>query len=238
MTAERNDTESEDYEREDLNREVLSVQIKDRLLQWIMEGELPPGSRIVETRIARRLGVSQAPVREALRDLASVGIVQVEPYRGAFVRRPSPDELAEAMTLRGELEALGARWAVERITDEDLVELRRLIDAMDRAAAAHDTHAHALHNTTFHQRIMEASGNRSLLWVWSLLEPMARTYYTAAVSGADLGWLGRRHLAIVEALESRDPEKVAEVMRAHAKEAEESILSHFANERDEEGAVS
>src|SRR5690606_4325709 len=189
MTAERNDTESEDYEREDLNREVLSVQIKDRLLQWIMEGELPPGSRIVETRIARRLGVSQAPVREALRDLASVGIVQVEPYRGAFVRRPSPDELAEAMPLRGELAALGARWAVERITDEDLVELRRLIDAMDRAAAAHDTHAHALHNTTFHQRIMEASGNRSLLWVWSLLEPMARTYYTAAVSGADLGWL-------------------------------------------------
>ena len=74
MTAERNDTESEDYEREDLNREVLSVQIKDRLLQWIMEGELPPGSRIVETRIARRLGVSQAPVREALR-VASVGIV-------------------------------------------------------------------------------------------------------------------------------------------------------------------
>src|SRR5690606_4610195 len=126
-------------------------------------------------------------------DLASVGIVQVEPYRGAFVRRPSPDELAGAMTLRGELEALGARWAVERITDEDHVELRRLIDAMDRAAAAHDTHAHALHNTTFQRRIVEAAGDRSRLWVGSLLVPMARAYGTAAVSGADLGWLGRRH---------------------------------------------
>jgi len=213
--------------RDDLNREVLSVQVKDKILQWIMEGELPPGSRIVETRVARRLGVSQAPVREALRDLASVGIVQVEPYRGAFVRHPSREELVEAMTVRGELEALGARWATDRITDDDLAELRRLVDAMDEAAAAHDTHAHALHNTAFHQRIMEASGNRSLVWVWSLLEPMARTYYTAAVSGADLGWLGRRHLAIVEALESRDPEKVAEVMRAHAKEAEEAVLRHY-----------
>ena len=51
--------------RDDLNREVLSVQVKDKILQWIMEGELPPGSRNVETRVARRLGVSQAPVREA-----------------------------------------------------------------------------------------------------------------------------------------------------------------------------
>lgn len=227
MTAERDEIERDDFGREDLNREVLSVQVKDRILQWIMEGELPPGSRIVETRVARRLGVSQAPVREALRDLASVGIVQVEPYRGAFVRQPSREELVEAMTLRGELEALGARWAVERITDEDLAELRWLIGAMEEAAEAHDTHAHALHNTRFHQRIMEASGNRSLLWVWSLLEPMARTYYTAAVSGADLGWLGRRHVAILEALESRDAEKVADVMRAHAMEAEEIVLSHY-----------
>ena len=140
----------------------------------------------------------------------------------------------QAMTLR-ELEALSAlgSQADHRRGPRRAAEADRCLDGRCR----HDTHAH-VSQATFHQRIMEASGNRSLLWVWSLLEPMARTYYTAAVSGADLGWLGRRHLAIVEALESRDPEKVAEVMRAHAKEAEESILSHFANERDEEGAVS
>src|SRR5690606_23078857 len=136
--------------------------------------------------------------------------------------------LVEAMTVRGGLEAVGARWATERITDGDLAELCRLVGAMDEAAAAHDTHAHALRNTGFHPPIMEASGQRCLGWVWSLLEPPARTCYPAAVSGADLGWLGRRHLAIVEALESRDPEKVAEVMRAHAKEAEEAVLRHYA----------
>ncbi len=79
--------------REPVARNVLSAQVKDRILQWILEGELAPGSRIVETRVARDLGVSQAPVREALRDLAALGFVDMEAYRGARVRKPSKLEL-------------------------------------------------------------------------------------------------------------------------------------------------
>lgn len=222
-----------DPSSDDLSREVLSTQVKDRILQWILEGELPPGSRIVETRVARQLGVSQAPVREALRDLASVGIVEVAPYRGASVRQPTRSELIEAMAVRGELEAIGARWAAERITDSTLKDLRRLIEEMQEAARAQDTHAHALINTRFHQAIMEACGNRSLVWIWSLLEPMARTYFTASAPGIDLTWLGDRHLPILEALEARDPELAAEVMRAHSKEAEELVLRHYEATQDE-----
>ena len=59
-------------------RNVLSEQVKDRILQWILEGELAPGSRIIETRVARELGVSQAPVREALRDLTTLGVVEID----------------------------------------------------------------------------------------------------------------------------------------------------------------
>ncbi|MPZ51547.1 MAG: FCD domain-containing protein [Acidimicrobiia bacterium] len=212
---------------DDLNREVLSTQVKDRILQWILEGELQPGSRIVETRVAKQLGVSQAPVREALRDLASVGIIEVAPFRGASVREPSKSELVEAMAVRGELEAIGARWAAERITDSTLKDLRRLIEEMKEAARDGDTHQHATINTQFHQAIMEACGNRSLVWTWSLLEPMARTYLTATAPGIDLVWLGDRHLPILEALESRDPDRAAEVIRAHSKEAEELVLRHY-----------
>src|SRR3954467_2281513 len=85
-----------------LARSVLSAQVKDRLLRWIIEGELQPGSRIVETRVARQLGTSQAPVREALRDLATLGLVEMHPYRGARVRTPQSHELTEAMEVRGE----------------------------------------------------------------------------------------------------------------------------------------
>lgn len=217
-------TDESRQEREGVNREVLSAQVKDFILQRIMEGQLSPGSRIVETRIARELGVSQAPVREALRDLASVGIVQVEPYRGAFVREPSRSELIEAMTVRRELEAIGARWAAPQMTDDDLEELRLLIGEMGAAAAEGDTHRHALINTRFHQKVMEVSGNRSLIWLWSLLQPMARTYYTATVAGVDLDWLGERHLPILEALASREPELAEKAIRSHSEEAQELAL--------------
>ena len=206
-------------------RNVLSSQVKDRILQWILEGELAPGSRIVETRVARELGVSQAPVREALRDLTTLGVVEMEAYRGARVRQPSKSELVEAMEVRAELEALAAKQAATRLTAECLAELRFLIEEMHRLAELGNAHAHALNNTEFHATVMRAAGNRTLERTWSMLEPYARTYVTAMVPGTDLVWLGDRHVAIVDALEAKDPERAAETMREHAREAERLVLA-------------
>ena len=206
-------------------RNVLSEQVKDRILQWILEGELAPGSRIIETKVARELGVSQAPVREALRDLTTLGVVEMQPYRGASVRQPSKTDLVEAMEVRAELEALAARQAATKMTKPCLSELQSLIDEMHKLAEAGDAHGHALNNTAFHATVVRASGNKTLLRTWSLLEPYARTYVTAMVPGTDLVWLGDRHTAIVEALAAGDPEAAAETMRAHAREAEELVLA-------------
>jgi DNA-binding GntR family transcriptional regulator len=207
-----------------LPRSILSAQIKDRMLQWVLEGELAPGSRIIETRIARQLGTSQAPVREALRDLATLGLVEMHPFRGARVREPAADELVEAMELRGELEAIAARTAVARIDAAGLERMRELIELMAQSAARGDAYAQALHNSAFHDCIITASGNRTLQRLWSMLEPFARTYHTATVPRADLHWLAERHVAILEAFTARDPERAAEVMRAHAREAERQVL--------------
>ena len=207
-----------------LPRSVLSAQIKDRMLQWVLQGELPPGSRIIETRIARQLGTSQAPVREALRDLATLGLVEMHPFRGARVRQPAPEELIEAMELRGELEAIAARTAVHRIDDAGLARMRELLDEMRASAARGDAHAQALHNSAFHDCIITASGNRTLQRLWSMLEPFATTYLTATQPGADLHWLAERHVAILDAFGARDPERAAETMRLHAREAEWQVL--------------
>jgi DNA-binding GntR family transcriptional regulator len=217
-------------------RNVLSAQVKDRILQWILEGELAPGSRIVETRVARELGTSQAPVREALRDLATLGVVEMQAYRGARVRRPTKQELVEAMEVRAELEAMAARLAAPRMTEACLDELRGLMDEMGKWADSGDAHEHALSNTEFHAAVVRASGNRTLERTWSMLEPFARTYVTATVPGIDLHWLGRRHLPIFEALEARDPERAAATMREHAKEAEALVgeMVDTPNEREEE----
>jgi DNA-binding GntR family transcriptional regulator len=216
-------TKSADLRSDPVARNVLSAQVKDRILQWILEGELAPGSRIVETRVARELGTSQAPVREALRDLATLGVVEMQAYRGARVRRPTKRELVEAMEVRAELEAMAARLAATRITEVCLAELRRLIADMLKWADSGNVHEHARINTEFHAAVVRASGNRTLERTWSMLEPFARTYVTAAVPGIDLHWLGRRHIAILQALEVRDPEQAAEAMREHAREAEAMV---------------
>jgi DNA-binding GntR family transcriptional regulator len=81
-------------------RRVLSTWVKDAILTRILQGDLAPGSRLVETRLARQFGTSQAPVREALRDLATLGFIETEPYRGSWVRKPTKAELSESLEVR------------------------------------------------------------------------------------------------------------------------------------------
>src|SRR6185437_7676454 len=94
-----------------ISRSVLADQVKDRILESILSGDYGPDSRIVETQVARDLGVSQAPVREALRGLEALGVVEITPFRGARVRRPTRREIIEAYAVRAALETLGARLA-------------------------------------------------------------------------------------------------------------------------------
>jgi DNA-binding GntR family transcriptional regulator len=212
-------TPRNDSETEPIAREVLSARVKDRVLQWILEGELAPGSRIVETRVARQLGTSQAPVREALRDLATLGFVEIRPYQGSRVRQPSAQELREAMVVRAELEALAGALAAPRMTDACLKQLEGYFAKMTRAAERGDAHDHALQNTQFHRTIVRAAGNQCLERLWGMLEPFGRTYATTSMPGIDLEWLGARHRGILEALRARDPERTAAALREHAAEA-------------------
>jgi DNA-binding GntR family transcriptional regulator len=202
-----------------ISRSVLSDQVKDRLLQGILTGHYPPGSRIVETRVAQELGTSQAPVREALRDLEALGVVEIAAYRGARVRRPTRSELLEAFVIRTELESLAARIALPRITDADLDELQGYIDEMHRAVGAVDAHAEALADARFHGRIVDISANATLGRVWRHLEPFSRTYITIFIPGADLARIADLHLPILEALRSRDPQLACDALRRHFEDA-------------------
>jgi DNA-binding GntR family transcriptional regulator len=202
---------------------VLSELVKDRILTWILKGDLAPGSRIVETRVARELGTSQAPVREALRNLATLGFVEMQPYRGSRVRKPSKEELIDAIEVRAELEALAGRLAAVRRTEQCLRDLERLYDEMEEAAERSDPHDHALTNTRFHERIVQAAGNPTLTRLWSMLEPFSRTYVTASAPGMDLKWLGHRHDGILESIRDGDPDRAADTMRTHAYEAARMI---------------
>ncbi len=198
-----------------ISRSVLSEQVKDHLLQAILDGRYPPGARIVETRVARELGTSQAPVREALRDLEALGVVETTAFRGARVRRPSAAELREAFTIRAELESLAARLAIPLLTDDDLAGLAALVEEMQRAAAADDSHAEAAADAAFHGRIVAMAGNATLERVWRTLEPFSRTYITIVAPGADRRRIADEHVPVLDALSRRDPDLAVDVLHRH-----------------------
>ncbi|MHB8959812.1 MAG: GntR family transcriptional regulator, partial [Candidatus Limnocylindrales bacterium] len=149
-----------------ITRNVLADQVRDYLLQGIFSGRFPPDSRIVETRVARDVGTSQAPVREALRALEALGVVDILPFKGARVRRPSSEELIEAYEVRATLETLGARLGVPRMSDDDLDEIAELHDALQAAAEIGDRHVVAERDAAFHARVLQLSGNVILGRVW------------------------------------------------------------------------
>jgi DNA-binding GntR family transcriptional regulator len=204
-------------------RSNLREQIKDVILQRIVSGEYEPGSRIVETRIAQELNVSQTSVREALRDLEQLGCVIHEPFRGCSVRAFSADELLEAFPVRAALEALGARLAAERITDSELDRLAELVEAMRVGAERGDPHEVAAANSAFHQTILTAAGNATLERQWSFLEPHARTFVSVSRPGMDLAKQAPRHVPILEALRRHDGDAAYAAMHEHLMSAAELL---------------
>ncbi|MCU0483323.1 MAG: GntR family transcriptional regulator [Chloroflexi bacterium] len=201
-----------------ISRPVLADQVKDRLLQDILAGRYPANGRIIETRVARELGTSQAPVREALRGLEALGVVEILPFRGARVRHPDAAELLESYVVRSAVEALAARLAVPQLTEADLDDLAARVNEMQEAARGGDRHAVAAADAAFHEQIVRIAGNATLQRVWRSLEPFSRTYLTLVFPGADAHWTADLHPPIFDALQRRDANLVVAALDRHFKE--------------------
>jgi DNA-binding GntR family transcriptional regulator len=212
-----------------VSRSVLSDQVKERLLQAILDGRYPPGSRIVETRVAREFGTSQAPVREALRDLEALGVIEIQAFRGARVRHPSTRELLEAYVVRSELEVLAVQSAIEALGETHLAELAARLAEMRQAARSGDVHAEAAADAAFHGLIVEIAGSGTLRRVWQNLEPFSRTYITLVVPGVDRFRIAEMHAPILEALRRRDRECAEAAIRRHFDEAGEIFEAHWSD---------
>jgi DNA-binding GntR family transcriptional regulator len=197
-----------------LSRTVLREQVKELLLGRIFDGTYAPGDRLVETRIAQELGTSQAPVREALRELELLRFVESKAYVGARVREVSEEELGEIYPVRAAIEEVAAREAAVHL-DGGVEELAAELEAMRSAAAAGDLHAQVEADVRFHRLIVEASGNRTLFEVWSSLRVEARTVITVLATGVDRQELAEMHLPILEALAAGDPAEAGRTVREH-----------------------
>jgi DNA-binding GntR family transcriptional regulator len=204
--------------RRPLERRVFREEIREKLIEDILGGRLAPGARIVETRIAQQLGVSQGPVREALRDLALLGFVVSSPFRGTQVRQISTDDLLEIYPIRAALEGVAARGAALRLDDRMFEQLEEMLKAMRAAAAEDDAHAQASADAGCHHIIIKAAGNRMLEHVWQSMRLSITTCVTYAMTYRSLHEITERHVPLLDALRSRDPNRAEAEIRRHIEE--------------------
>jgi DNA-binding GntR family transcriptional regulator len=215
-------------------RTILREQVRDLLLERIVSGFYAPGSRLVETRIADELGVSQAPVREALRDLEQLSCVVHESFRGCSVRELSAADLLEAYPVRSALEGLAARLAAARIDDDGLAALSTLVDSMRAATRAGDIGAETTADAAFHATIVAVADNSVLTRQWEQLLPHARTFISLTLPASARGDLADRHLPILAALRARDERLAEAAMHEHLADVAERMRPLIPNPKQEE----
>ncbi|HEY4459040.1 MAG TPA: GntR family transcriptional regulator [Pseudonocardiaceae bacterium] len=207
-----------DHANELPSKDLLSDRIYDILRASILDGSREPGSRVVESEIARSMNVSQAPVREAVKRLAHDGLVISEPRRGSYVTEISQDEFAIARQLRAAVESVAARSAIASLTPADLADLRDIVARMRNAADASDSARFRSLDMRFHSRVLLIGGHAVLARVWGVLEPLLvsqRAIGDPAYAG-DRATVITWHEDLIAALESGNAEAASAAFFAHA----------------------
>jgi len=184
------------------------------LREAIVAGDLPQGRRLITRELAQAMGVSESPVREALRLLATEGFVHLTPHVGAVVTQILDEELEEILLIRAALEGMAARLAAERVTRKDLGDLEELVNRMEEARRRDTLDEYMRLNRLFHQRIYDTA-NRPRLWktiqdLWAQSERSQATFRMAPTSAARSN---REHRLIVAALSRGNGEEAERLTR-------------------------
>jgi DNA-binding GntR family transcriptional regulator len=218
-------------------RLTLPTRVRKVIEQQILTGALKEGDQIVEYQLARQLGISQTPVREALRTLEHDGLVVTRPHRGTFVRGVRRREAAERYSLGMELEAFAARLTMPRLTGEDFQNLHAIVDEMAAAAAGqrsegHEAFAHSVElNVAFHRYLVERSGHELLLKSWLAVNPLNWRFVTyTRLLGPDPVELAERHRSLITAYRTGDQVLAAAAIRQHIWEVAERVIPSIPEE--------
>ncbi|MBV0893050.1 GntR family transcriptional regulator [Paracoccus sp. Z118] len=209
-----------------LHGEVLS-----RLRDHVVHGDLPDGARISERELCARFGVSRTPLREALKVLASEGLIELLPNRGARVKSLTPDEIGELFDLMGGLEALAGRLACERITPEQFDAIEQTHREMYAHYLRGDRPGYFACNQRIHEAILAAAGNGALsAAARALLGRLRRVRFAANLDEQGDRWREavREHELILHALCRRAGAELADLLFNHLRSTRSAILRNLA----------
>jgi GntR family transcriptional regulator, rspAB operon transcriptional repressor len=211
-----------------LQRERAVDGVYKELRQAIVSYQLKPGDRLNVDELARMLGVSLTPVRGAIQQLATEGLVDVKPRSGTFVASLTAEDVEETFQIRCALECLAGEEAVGKIDEGGMRRLRELLKSLKRPVRSEeDRRAHELDNSELHQTIVRAAGNRRLVEMYEALNAHIKI---ARVHASDAEWPVRlreeqaEHEAIVQALEAGDAGRLRAALRKHVYRAKDVLV--------------
>jgi DNA-binding GntR family transcriptional regulator len=198
------------------SRYSLSQQVRNHILNKIATEELAPGDKVVEARIATELNVSTIPVREAIRELAAMRVLDYEVHRGARVREVTVSETIDALRVKAVLEALAAKLAGEKLKNV-LEGLQHSSKQIQDAARRHDWIVYQDQNQVFHRLIVESAANPILLNLWDRLAFDVRTRFIMDfLRIVDPTLLAGEHDQILQAIEKGNTDGVSRLLSYHA----------------------
>lgn len=205
------------------------------LRQAILTGELKPGERLMEVQLASRLGVSRTPIREAIRKLELEGLVTMVPRRGAEVAQITEKSMNDVLEVRRAMDALCVELACERITEEELVQLKAACGQFEQAVRTRDVKKIAQADVELHDIILQATGNKRLIQlVNNLSEQMYRYRFEYIKDHSQHERLVEEHRIIYESLVNKDKERACEAAKLHIDNQKKAIIQQIRLDREKQ----
>lgn len=217
----------------ELSNEPLRHRIAAVLREAILSGDLLPGQALTEMQIASQLGVSRAPVREAIRILSKDGLVESVPYRGTTVRKLTRQNIEEVYSLRLVLETFALRRIVEGALMDDVEPLKAICRSMEAHARARDLKGLNLDDEAFHETIIQSANHELLASTWASLGLRVRQAMALRNQEfPDPAEVASNHRPIVAALEAKDLELAVRLLEDHIRSGAELYVEAWENRED------
>lgn len=211
-----------------MHHRTAQATVAHQLRIEVLTGELLPGMRLLQATVAERMQTSTTPVREALRELAAEGLVDLDPHRGVTIHVPTEDEMEEIYEIRGVLEPLSIRKTVAQITNNEIAEARTV---HERACATTQPGEWAVANRDFHALLADASRSPELTSLLANLRNRSALYVAITLRGEPdhISESNLQHQELLAACNTRDEEQAAAIMHSHLGHTVELSHRHLGN---------
>jgi|SRR5581483_4364183 len=204
---------------------MLHEEAVARVRAMLLEGEIPPGARIPERELCERLKISRTPLREALKVLASEGLVQLLPNRGSRAAKLTDKDMRDLFEVCQGLEALAGELACERISDAEIAAISEFHAAMVEYYRSRDLIQYYRCNRAIHEAIIAAAGNPALSGLYeSVTARIRRARYVTPMTPPRWALAVQEHEAILNALKRRDGVALAHILRTHLRHKRNEVL--------------